>query len=316
MDSKESNIKIEEQGKSGRYEVTLIKLGKEKVLYVTIPYTGCTKTPRCLFCGVQEERNKNLKINEEFGNEVLAKIKKYITKYSPNSLVLYNGGNILREEEMYQPTILIDIPKYIALHQKCKAYEIEARVDDVIRFQEKLKTIKSHLETKKLRIRLGIEFFDDELLKKHKKGNDTQQIQQAVDILNKLNIEWNGYIMLGGLDMKREEVIEVAIKTGKFMIDNNAFKVSINGIFVTKDLQRAFGNRIYVPDYSNLISVLTGLCKYKDKKQSQVLFKVGFEEEYTKNVVRFPYVSRKIDLKEVTKKLNDFNITQNTKMLS
>ncbi len=310
-----SNVKTKEQGRLGSYEATLIKVEKEKVLYITIPYKGCTKTPRCLFCAVQEKSNKSLKINKEFGDEVLVKIKKYITKYSPDSLVLYNGGNILRREEMFQPTVLIDIPKYIALHKKCSSYEIEARVDDAIRFQEKLKTIKSNLKTKELRIRLGVEFFDNKLLEKHKKGNSVQQIQQAVDILNKLEIKWNGYIMLGGLDMKQKETIKVAVKTGKFMIDNSAFKISINGIFVTEMLQRGFGDRIYVPTYSDLISVLTELYKYRDKKQSRILLKVGFEEENTENVVCFPYVSEKMNLKEVVKKLNSFNITQNIQAL-
>jgi uncharacterized Fe-S cluster-containing MiaB family protein len=132
-------IKIEERGKFGYYEATLIKVGKEKILYVTIPYKGCTKKPRCLFCGVQERPNPNLKINRKFGDEVMRKIKKYVSYYSPDSLVLYNGGNILREKEMYQPTILVEIPKYIARHKKCKIYEIEARVDDVIHFQKNLK---------------------------------------------------------------------------------------------------------------------------------------------------------------------------------
>jgi uncharacterized Fe-S cluster-containing MiaB family protein len=155
---------------------------------------------------------------------------------------------------------------------------------------------------------LGIEYFDDKLLERHRKGNNTRQIQEAVNILNELGIEWNGYLMLGGLDMKREEAREVAIKTGRFMIDNNAFKISINGIFVTKTLQKVFGNRIYVPDYSDLVFVLKELCRYRDEKRSKVLFKVGFVEEYTQAIVQFPYFSNKNNLKEIVERLNKFNI--------
>lgn len=315
MDPKTLSIKTKEQGSLGCYEVTLIQVGKEKILYLTIPYKGCTKSPRCLFCAVQEKSNKSLKINKDFGNEVLVKTKKYITKYSPDSLVLYNGGNILRKEEMFQPTVLIDIPKYIAFHKKCSSYEIEARVDDIIRFQENLQTIRSNLKTKELRIRLGVEFFDNKLLEKHKKGNNIRQIQEAVNILNKLDIKWNGYIMLGGLDLKQKEAINVAVKTGKFMIDNNAFKISINGIFITETLQKGFGDRIYIPTYSDLISVLTDFSKYRGKKQSKALLKVGFEEENTENVVCFPYASKKLSSKEVIKKLSSFNVTQNIQTL-
>jgi uncharacterized Fe-S cluster-containing MiaB family protein len=308
-------VSKKERGKFGYYKITLIQVGKEKVLYITIPYKGCTKTPICLFCGVQEQRDKDLKINREFGKEVFFMAKKYLNECSPDSLVLYNGGNILRSKEMFQSTVLIDIPGFIAFSPKCRVYEIEVRVDDVIRFQKKLEVIKFHLKTKKLRIRLGIEFFDNELLERHKKGINTKQIQKAVDILNKLDIEWNGYVMLGGLDMKKDEAVKSAIKTGKFMIDNNAFKISINGIFVTERLRKTFCNRIYVPNYSDLIFVLTELCKYRDKKQKSVLFKVGFEEEEMGNITFFPYGQKGINLEKIKKKLNNFNITQNIKDL-
>ena len=45
------------------YNASLVEVDKEKVLYITIPYKGCTQCPRCLFCGVQEVPNKNLKID-------------------------------------------------------------------------------------------------------------------------------------------------------------------------------------------------------------------------------------------------------------
>jgi len=297
------------------YKASLVEVGKEKVLYITIPYKGCTQCPRCLFCGVQEQSNKDLIIGKIFGEKVLAKVREFTDINSPDSIVLYNGGNILRPAEMFQETVLADIPEFVASCPTLQSYELEARADDIVQFVESLKTIQAHLKGKKLRIRLGIEFLDDELLKRHRKGINTEQIQQAVNLLNKLDIGWNGYALLGGLDMSREEARNIAVQSGKFMIDNNAYKVSVNGVFVTDRLDESFAERIYVPDYQDLIFVLNQLCAYREAKSSKTLFKVGFKEEDTKNVVRFPYASSAKEIKEISSKLREFNLSQNPKCL-
>lgn len=303
-----------EQGR-GDYEASLVAVDKEKILSITIPYKGCTQCPRCLLCGVQEWPDKDLKIDKNFGDEVLAKIKELTGIHSPDSIVLYNGGNILRPTEMFQKTVLTDIPKFVASNSILQSYELEARADDVIRFADSLKIIKANLKGKKLRIRLGIEFYDDELLKRHKKGIDTVQIQRAISFLNEQVIEWNGYVLLGGLDMSREEVRSVAVRSGKFMMDSNAYKISINGVFVTDKLNKGFAERIYVPDYQDLTFVLNKLCEYRETESSKTLFKVGFEEEDTRSVVRFPYASNVKEIGEISDKLQEFNLSQNLKCL-
>lgn len=307
--------KFVEQG-TENYDSSLVEVGGERVLYITIPYKGCTQCPRCLFCGVQERPNKDLKIDENFGNEVFTKVKESTDINSPDSIVLYNGGNILRPAEMFQETVLADIPEFVASHPTLQSYELEARADDVVQFVESLKTIQTNLRGKKLRIRLGIEFFDDELLKRHRKGITTEQIQQAVNLINKHGIEWNGYALLGGLDMSKGEARDTTTKSGEFMIDNNAYKVSVNGVFVTDRLDRGFADRIYVPDYQDLVFVLNQLCAYRDRKSSNTLFKVGFEEEDTRDVVRFPYASNEEEVRKVAEKLREFNLRQDPKYLA
>jgi len=298
------------------YDSSLVEVGGERVLYITIPYKGCTQCPRCLFCGVQERPNKDLKIDENFGNEVLAKVKEFTDTNSPDSVVLYNGGNILRPAEMFQKTVLADIPEFVASRPKPQSYELEARADDVVQFVESLRTIQTNLKGKRLRIRLGIEFFDDELLRRHRKGITTGQIHQAVNLLNELGIEWNGYALLGGLDMSKEEARNAVVKSGEFMIDNNAYKVSVNGVFVTDRLNRGFTGRIYVPDYQDLVFVKNQLCAHRDAKSSKTLFKVGFEEEDTRDVARLPYAANEEEVKEVAKKLQEFNLKQDPKCLA
>ena len=297
------------------YDSSLVEVGNERVLYITIPYKGCTQCPKCLFCGVQEQPDRDLKIDKNFGDEVLARVKDFTNVNSPDSIVLYNGGNILRPAEMFQETVLVDVPDFVASHPTLQAYELEARVDDVVQFSENLKIVKDNLREKKLRMRVGIEFFDDELLKRHKKGVDTAQIQQAVNLLNKLGIEWNGYALLGGLDMSREEARNATVQSGKFMVDNKAYKVSINGVFVTDRLNRGFAERIYVPDYQDLVFVLNQLCTHRDAEASKTLFKVGFEEEDTRSVVRFHYATSMEKVREISDKLRGFNLSQDPKIL-
>ncbi|MFC1810936.1 hypothetical protein ACFLZH_05530 [Patescibacteria group bacterium] len=293
------------------YEVSCLDLGEEKVLYISLPFKGCTVIPKCLFCGIRDAANKALCIDDEFGAEVLGKTDEFLNQYNPDSVVLYTGGNILRPAEMYQETIAQDIPDLISSHSTCNAYELEVRPDDIVQLQAIIIKIKANLGQKKLRVRTGIEYYDDELLERHRKGVNIAQIQEAVNLLNAENIEWNGYALLGGLDMTKEEAREAAIKTGKFMLDNNAFRISINGMFVTNKTHQSFGERIYIPDYSDLIYVLTELCKYRDTIKNKTIIKVGFEEEDIKNVFKLPYS----DQENVENKLREFNKTQNIKDL-
>lgn len=103
--------RITEKGSGGKiYGAQVLKAGSEKSLYIFIPYAGCSQKKKCLFCGVQEQKNAKLAINADFGNETFLKIKKYIEIFRPDSAVLYSGGNILRPSEMFSKTVLADVP--------------------------------------------------------------------------------------------------------------------------------------------------------------------------------------------------------------
>ena len=233
-----------------------------------------------------------------------------VNKYSPDSLVLYNGGNILRSQEMYQPAVLAEIPRFLAGHPTCNIFEIESRVDDILLYGESIRSIRANLGAKRLRIRLGIEYFDDALLWRHRKGITQEQIKKAAGFLNESGIEWNGYVLFGGLDMDLSEARISAKRTAKFMVDAGAFKISINGMFTTRELERNFGRRIYVPAYSDLVEVLKELFNYCRKQKRKIIFKVGFEEEDIGSISRMPYVSGNISPEEVRKRLANFNLTQ------
>ncbi|MFA6096267.1 MAG: hypothetical protein WC788_01405 [Candidatus Paceibacterota bacterium] len=263
-----------------------------------------------MFCGVQGRQDRSLKLNESFGSEILSMVADLVNEHSPDSLVLYNGGNILRPQEMYQPVILSDIPKFLASHPTCNFYEIESRVDDILLYGKSIEMIKDNLGRKKLRIRLGIEYYDDNLLWRHRKGITQAQINKAVGFLNESGTEWNGYVLLGGLDMDQPEARTSAKKTAKFMADKGAFRISINAMFTTGELERNFGRRIYVPVYSDLTTVLGELFSYCKRQKKTVIFKVGFEEEDIRSMVRMPFVSGGMSAEEIRKRLSRFNLTQ------
>lgn len=306
-------IEKKQKTKFGIYETSLVAVKNQTILYVTIPYKGCSKKPRCLFCGVQENQSRNLEINKEFGNDVLFKIKEYVNFYKPDSLVLYNGGNILRKREMFQSTITKDIPKFLSTNKFCNSYEIEILVKDVIKNEKKLKDIQKNLKDKKLKVRLAIEYLDNKLLQKNLKGFLKKEVDSAVDTLNDLNIRWNGYLLLGGLDLTQEEAIKVAVKTGKYMINKNAFKISINGVFITKRMNGIFKKRIYTPTIHDLVTVLEKLFNYKKKKN--IIFKTGFEEENIDNIIKLAFVSNLKQFEEIKESIEKFNNTQELKYL-
>ena len=114
--------------------------------------------------------DRALKIDGGFGGKVFDFVQEEVDRRNPDSVVLYNGGNILRPAEMDQETMISAIPNFISAHPNCQTYEIEVRSDHVLKYVESIKTINKNLGDKKLRVRLGIEFMDNHLLKSHKKG--------------------------------------------------------------------------------------------------------------------------------------------------
>lgn len=329
MGGENNNMSQQEKGTSGNigkasrnlkgYLVSFAQIGSEKLLYIVVPNRGCTQSPQCLFCAFQITANPSLKIDRAFGREVVKRVHGFIQQYNPDFVVLYNSGNILRPSEMYQPAITEDIPLMIAQDHHCRGMEIEIRADDVARFKNSIQDIVKNLSGKILRVRLGIEFADRELLERHQKQITISDINAAVKVLNELQIPWNGYALLGGLDLGREEARRSTVKTGKYIIDHHAFKISINGLFLTEGLQRSLGQRIYIPDLDDLRFVLVELAAYVKQKGVRILFKVGFEEDFEEEaeekIVRFPYVSEECGLRKVIAMLRKFNIRQDVKLL-
>ena len=54
-----------------RLKSSLIPVGAENVLYITIPYKGCPL--KCVFCGVREKMDRALKIDGGFGGKSSSK---------------------------------------------------------------------------------------------------------------------------------------------------------------------------------------------------------------------------------------------------
>lgn len=302
------NFKITKNNRD--YIPATLNVGGEKILYVSLPYRGCTKNPACLFCGVRERRNRSLDLNEAFGSEVLAVVSDLLNEHMPDALVLYIGGNILRPEEMYQPVITEEIPRLISEHATCNAYEIEVRADDILKFGNCIEKIRANLGEKELRIRIGIEYIDDGLNWRHRKGLTKGTIDQAIGLLNKSGTKWHGYVMLGGLDLDQSSARTSAKKTAYFMIDNGAFRISINGMFATGSLEMQYGKRIYVPTYSDLEAVVRDIFRHCKGNEKKIILKIGFEEDDMEYMVRLPYMQKGVSAETLLEKIAVFNRTQ------
>ena len=303
------------KGYEFRHDVTSANVGGERVLYLKFSYPGCTQDPHCAFCPFGEGADTSITPDEEYGELVFDLVRDSLRESSADALVLYDGGNILRAAEMYQPTILQKIPELVAADPVCKALEVEVRADDVVAFQRELSAMKESLSGKELRVRVGMEYGSDELLTRHQKGLTVEQMFSAFDTLNQLGIRWNGYSMLGGLDMTRDDALKSVIQSSRCMMDRGAFKISINGIFVTGMMDSNYGDRVYVPTIDDLKYVLSELSGYKWWVNSSAIFKVGSAEEELGDVVRFPYAKDGNETRILNRSFNSFNDTQDLRVI-
>lgn len=286
--------------------------------YITVPYPGCSKPVACDFCAFHGTGMKGLTPDRPFGLMVTDRVKRNLSKTKPKTLVIFNNGNILHPEEMDPTAILEDIPRAVADDETCQALELEIAIRDLAGdpIWENIGHIRRNLGAKELRMRLSVEYSDDELLGRHHKGTDLRMIETAIARVNRERIPWIGYALLGGMDMTAEEAKAAAIRTGKFIVDRNARMLGVNGIYLTEGMVRRPGvDRIYLPTVDDLIITVRTLSEHARTKDHPPLIKVGLaEEDGGIPIVKYPYVIPMDD--EPTRRrmigvLSDFNGSQN-----
>jgi len=271
-----------------------VNIGGKSFFYLTIPYPGCTKAIPCEFCAFAGTGIPGLKVDERLGRTVVQKVQQGLARHS-DTLVLLNNGNILNSNEMYPPAILEHVPQVVACHPSCRALEIEVSVKDLLSdsIWEKLRTIRQNLAGKELRVRVAVEYADDALLARHRKGTNMADVGSAIGALSAEGIPWIGYALLGGMEMTSEEAQRAAIQTGQYIMDRGARMLSVNGLFLTEGMRKTqmqTGRQVYLPSIDDLIKVLRALTAHGALKGAKPLIKIGLaEEDGGLKIVEYPY---------------------------
>lgn len=284
-----------------------ITLGEEKIEYFAVgPHRGCSHS--CKFCGVKSARtcDDNLielgflndgKMTRNYGEIIFDEFRN-LADNNASDVLLMNGGNIIREEEMYLPAITEWIPKFIAQSDNFKSMTIEVRADDIILRTNTLLEIQKNLAGKDLVVRLPIEYADEKMLADSNKGISLKTIENATETLRANVIKWDACSMLGGLNLNSSSAIELAERTVRFAFDKGARNVIINAQFVTEDM-RSVLDEISVPSLGDIITLLKRLRGVPGK------IKVGFDVDEILNPIKFPQGT---DAERET--LSKFNETQ------
>ncbi|GEM_PF-3805812 len=303
---------------NANFFVSTFNIGGETYLYLTIPYPSCTKPEPCDFCAFHGTGIPGLKPDRMFGKTVAKKVRHYLAIRKPQTLVLFNNGNILNPAEMDQTAILEDVPQAVAEDDVCQALELEIGIKDLLKqlTWDKIGRIRVNLSGKQLRLRLSVEYADDDLLKRHNKGITLEEIEEVIGRVNEEGVPWIGYALLGGKGMTGEAAQETAAKTGEFIIDRRARMIGVNGIYLTEGMRKRPGaDEMYLPTIDDLIKTMKALTDYAVSTGVRPLTKVGLaEEDGGIKIVEYPYSIPTNDDRarlRMTDILRDFNESQN-----
>lgn len=314
----------EPENYDSRFSEVHVNIGGKIYCYLTVPYPGCTKTPSCDFCAFKGTGIAGLTFDELLKIAIVRKANQGMNK-AADTLVFLNNGNALHPDEMDPEVILRRVPQAVAAHPNCKALEIEVSVADLLECHawDKLLEIKRNLAGKELRVRLPIEYANNELLERHHKGVTLDDIDMVIRSLTMFKIPWVGYTLFGGVDMTSKKARQVAVDTGKYSMDRGARMVCLNGLFMTESMKAAqerTGQQLYIPTIDDLMHVLPILSQHAATKKPKPLIKVDVAEEDPRlNIVQYPYdipANNEETWPRMAGLMRDFNGSQNADVLS
>lgn len=276
---------------------SIIDIDGETFCYLTVPPSGCKKRKSCCFCAFKGAGIPGMKIDDRWREAVGRRVTQSVAG-DIEALFITNDGNMFHPAEMHPGTILEDVPRAVAGSSTCNALEFEVGVEYLLLGStwEKLQTIRQNLSGKELRVRVGVEYADNELLARNLKEVTMQDVDNAVSALSSTGIPWIGYAMFGGVEMTSEEAKQAAIQTGKFIMNRGARRLALNGLFVTEDMkaeEQQTGRRLYVPTMEDLLEVLEALSAHRISQSRSTPIKVGLDEvrdeDRRVHAVQYPY---------------------------
>lgn len=218
-------------------EVFDIKKNKRVPRWVLLlPGSGCSwakESGGCYMCGFKTKIDR-VNHGKQASTVKLMTIyrlgKLLISEESPRILTIYNGGNFFNEEEI-PLSVQQEISRDVAKSPSIETLLVESRPEFIT--EEKIKSLTSFLNGKKLKVGIGLESVTDYVRDKciHK-GFSREDYETSVEILKANGTEILTYIFLKPLYLTEQESIEEAIKTIKYAFFIGSNEIALESAFI------------------------------------------------------------------------------------
>lgn len=273
------------------------------IVPIFVPHAGCGH--QCIFCnqvkiaGVLE----NLSVYE-----VKNSIDELLELYPKDQEIeiAYYGGSFTGIERERR-TKLLDIGKEYIDNGLVKEMRVSTRPDLItIEILEELKYFG--VKT----IELGVQSFDEEVLKFSKRGHTVEHVFDAVELIHKMGFTL-GIQTLIGLPLSSEEK---EIVTAKMTIKCNPKYVRIYPliVFPETELQILYQNKEYTPlSLENAVEICAKLMDLYDEHQV-IVIRMGLQSQdgFGENIIAGPYHPAFRQLVESKRYLDKFiNLIEN-----
>jgi radical SAM enzyme (TIGR01210 family) len=231
------------------------KVFRKKRMVLFLPGGGCAwakKSGGCYMCGFNFKLKKLTKWKTPSSGLLLALfwISNLYSKFvKPQSLVIYNGGSFLNDNEI-PLKIQEEICRQIARHPTIEELFVESRPEFIT--DEKIRRLKHLVGKKKLKVGIGLECASDDIRERciHK-GFQGKDYEKAVEILKKNGVRVLTYVFLKPIFLSEREAIEEAVRTIEYAFRNGSDEVALEAAFIQKGtlMERLYRRGKYRPPW-------------------------------------------------------------------
>jgi len=186
-----------------------------QTLTITLTPTGCAWASMggCTMCGEFEGSTKGNNVSAEFHIAQFASaVSKYVAKYNPTWLRIYQEGNYTNPDEI-EPSAQLTILRLASLIGGIKRITVEAMAKYLT--QERVQDLKNSI-TRDVELEIGMGFEAENDVVRNvciNKGESINDFRRAVALLKDAGIRSVAYVLLKPPFLTENEAIEEAIAT-------------------------------------------------------------------------------------------------------
>ncbi|MHA1972713.1 MAG: archaeosine biosynthesis radical SAM protein RaSEA [Candidatus Hodarchaeales archaeon] len=204
----------------------------KNVVTIVIPSHGCSwalsEHGGCSVCGYVNDASRSLNIPIK---EIIDKLDELLQKSDNNKplyVKIFNSGSFFDEPDV--PSELRNsIIELLKKYSNCVQLDVESRSEYVIKNISTVDLIQSSLKPIQLEVGLGLESFNDAILRDcWNKGMTFGEYQQAIDLLKSHNIKVKTYVFLKPPFLTEAEAIADILETIDQAINLGTDVISIN----------------------------------------------------------------------------------------